>query len=752
MLLACALSGVSGLSAAAPQAGWVQVESIEPDLPACCQRAVALADGVCVASGYGTLSVFERDAFGAWVQVASFTPLGAGHFTVPSLAVEGGVIAAGFGNVGPGGGPPLFPGLVIVYERDPNGIWAETARFSASDGVLGDQFGSAVALSGDTIAVGAAHVSKKHAAYVFERDPGNAAVWNEVAKLQATLPTSASGGYAERIDVDQRTLVISDHDATYAGTNWAGAVYLYERDPGAPVWTLTKIVGAPDASPGDRFGRVSLDGDRLVVGAPDDQYVAELQGLALDPLTGGWLASDRFENMLYRIDPSGTVSPVGPLGHSQVWGLASDVGTNTVYASKKNVNGTLLVVSANTGAVNILGPIGFGNVRGLAFDPGTGTLYGADNNGTPSLIIIDTSTGAGSLVGPTGFNGTNGLAFDPASGILYGITGSSVLVTIDTASGAGTAVGTVGLADIGGLEFDSTTGLLMGTIANTKELVSIDPLTGQAGSPAPINGAPYFLSPSTFVKGSVHVFERDEGGAGNWGAVAKLFRDEGPSRIGDAVSLAGGVLATTHYDDPVHVYELDPAGVWSHTAELETTNPVNYTAGLSFSGTTLAVGDFDPSLWEGVVHIYSPPSVSYCTAGTSANGCRATLSAAGVASATTRSGFVLTATDVEGKKSGHFYFGVNGVKATPWGNGTSLQCIVPPVRRAPTLPVVGTTGQCDGLFAQDLNALWCPSCPKPQHNPGPGTFVQAQFWYRDPQNTSNRTTSLSDAIESFVTP
>jgi hypothetical protein len=31
-------------------------------------------------------------------------------------------------------------------------------------------------------------------------------------------------------------------------------------------------------------------------------------------------------------------------------------------------------------------------------------------------------------------------------------------------------------------------------------------------------------------------------------------------------------------------------------------------------------------------------------------------------------------------------------------------------------------------------------------------MVQAQFWYRDPQNTGNKTTTLSDAVEFLVEP
>ena len=143
---------------------------------------------------------------------------------------------------------------------------------------------------------------------------------------------------------------------------------------------------------------------------------------------------------------------------------------------------------------------------------------------------------------------------------------------------------------------------------------------------------------------------------------------------------------------------------------------------------------------------------SYCTSGTSASGCQASLSASGTPSATASSGFEVIASSVEGAKDGLYFFGVSGRQANAWGNGTSYQCVVPPVSRAGLLPSSGSNGACDGSFTQDLNALWCPTCPRPAKNPGPGTVVQAQLWYRDPLNTSNQTTSLSDAIEFTVCP
>ena len=143
------------------------------------------------------------------------------------------------------------------------------------------------------------------------------------------------------------------------------------------------------------------------------------------------------------------------------------------------------------------------------------------------------------------------------------------------------------------------------------------------------------------------------------------------------------------------------------------------------------------------------PFEAYCTAGASASGCEASIAASGTPSATAPSGFALSATSVEGKKDGVFFFGVNGRQANPWGNGTSYQCVAPPVKRAGVMDGNGTLNLCDATFSKDLNSHWNL---KPSHNPGPGSFVQAQLWYRDPQNTSNQTTSLSDALEFLVGP
>ena len=77
---------------------------------------------------------------------------------------------------------------------------------------------------------------------------------------------------------------------------------------------------------------------------------------------------------------------------------------------------------------------------------------------------------------------------------------------------------------------------------------------------------------------------------------------------------------------------------------------------------------------------------------------------------------------------------------------------MPPVHRGGTLSGNGTNGACNQSLSQDLNARWCATCPKPNHTPMAGRKLQVQLWYRDPANTSNQTTSLTDALEVDVCP
>jgi hypothetical protein len=142
---------------------------------------------------------------------------------------------------------------------------------------------------------------------------------------------------------------------------------------------------------------------------------------------------------------------------------------------------------------------------------------------------------------------------------------------------------------------------------------------------------------------------------------------------------------------------------------------------------------------------------TYCTAGTTSNGCRASISSAGAPSVSATSGFTIAVSNVEGSKNGLIFYGINGPNATPWGAGSSsFLCVKAPVQRTSFQGSGGTPGQCDGWLSLDWLA-WTSAHPGKLGTPfEAGCGVWAQGWFRDPP--SPRTTSLSNGLQFTTVP
>lgn len=152
--------------------------------------------------------------------------------------------------------------------------------------------------------------------------------------------------------------------------------------------------------------------------------------------------------------------------------------------------------------------------------------------------------------------------------------------------------------------------------------------------------------------------------------------------------------------------------------------------------------------WELCFEASTPP-LTYCTGGTTTNGCVASISASANPSASLATPCTLSVANVEGGKSGLVFYGVSGAQAVAWNN-VSLLCVKTPVQRTLGQLSGGTPGACDGQLSLDWN-LYQSQNPLSLGNPfGAGAKVWAQAWFRDPP--AQGTTNLSDAVELTCAP
>ena len=169
-----------------------------------------------------------------------------------------------------------FAGSAYVFERQPDrpDLWQQTAKLTARDARANDQFGYAVAVSGDFVAVGA---PGSGAVYLFQRGfrPGD---WQQTQKFQPTDgPRDDKFGFS--VALNPRWLVAGARRHAAMGED-AGAVYVFSRNQGGTErWGQFAKLTAWDAQPGIRFGEtVSVDDATLAVGAPFEAHAGPRSG------------------------------------------------------------------------------------------------------------------------------------------------------------------------------------------------------------------------------------------------------------------------------------------------------------------------------------------------------------------------------------------------------------------------------------------------------------------------------------------
>ncbi len=186
-------------------------------------------------------------------------------------------------------------GAAYVFVRDGT-TWTQQAYLKASNTDADDRFGYSVAVSNDTIVVGAFgedsaatgvngnqsdnSARSAGAAYVFVRD---GTTWAQQAYLKASN-TDAYAHFGSSVAVSNDTIVVgaSYEDSAANGVNGdqndnsaedAGAAYMFVHD--GTTWTQQAYLKASNTDAGDRFGvSVAVSNDTVVVGAYYESSVA----------------------------------------------------------------------------------------------------------------------------------------------------------------------------------------------------------------------------------------------------------------------------------------------------------------------------------------------------------------------------------------------------------------------------------------------------------------------------------------------
>ena len=232
---------------------------------------LAVSDGTLLAGqpnaiGAGGATVYELDeGTGEWVRMQKLEPADpAFSFSFGSAtAIWGDTLVIGASQYN------YDDGRVHVYDRDPvTRFWTKTTVLEATDPEPPRYFGTSVAIHEDTIAVGAPHTTNSSeetgAVYLFKRDP-ETGTWDRDTRLVSNGGINDEFGISVALEKD-RLVVGAEEDEEVDRYN--GAVYVFDRDVQTATWDLTEKLVASDASFGSFLGHsVAIDGSTLVSGA-----------------------------------------------------------------------------------------------------------------------------------------------------------------------------------------------------------------------------------------------------------------------------------------------------------------------------------------------------------------------------------------------------------------------------------------------------------------------------------------------------
>jgi hypothetical protein len=397
-----------------------------------------------------------------------------------------------------------------------------------------------------------------------------------------------------------------------------------------PSGRVEKKINASDRRPGDRYGvEIALDGDILVVGAD----YADIGGVinASGAVVNADCADCGAAYVHYRDQ-----------GGADNWGevvklTASDPQDNDYFGGgKSDVEGDIIVVGAffkdgtgsELGAAYVFyrdqgGADNWGEVKKLtASDVADGDRFGRsnaisndviavgayleDNGGTDSgaVYIFYRDQGGTDNWGQVLKLTSTDIAARDGFGVSLALENDILVVGARYEDGSGGSTDNYGAAyvfyrDQGGAD----------NWGQVKKLTASDPgIKDVFGQSVAINnttivvGANLEDGTGKADRGAAYVFEKDEGGADNWGQTAKLLAStpEGGAHLGTHVDIKGDYIVVGAHKESssrgaVYVYSRDQGGAdnWGQIDKLTASDAESmdwFGYGLAIDGSTIAVG------------------------------------------------------------------------------------------------------------------------------------------------------------------
>jgi len=352
--------------------------------------------GVCklldASAGFGTGAayIFEKTTSGWQFQqkLIAHDASSFGFFGT-SVAIDGDRIVVGANGDQNAGN---FAGAAYIFVRAGT-KWTPEAKLTGSENSASDNFGISVAIKGDRIVCGAFgnsefNESERGSAYVFRRIEG---LWLQEQELTANDGASLAR-FGLSVSMNQDSIAVGADGDSELGF-FSGAVYVFTFD--GSNWIEQQKLHAQDARASASFGfHLAIDGDTLVVGAPQDEVGTHTLGAAYVFTRGahGWLQdrklvakdSDAFDGFGLRVAVSEQTIVVGSVfdhdaalsgGAAYVYKLNGQSGWSLYEklfasdAARDDAFGCAVAASNNTVLVGAFGR------SDVAFNAGAAYIY-----------------------------------------------------------------------------------------------------------------------------------------------------------------------------------------------------------------------------------------------------------------------------------------------------------------------------------------------------------------------------------------